>query len=138
MSIDIEHQLATLQRRILRPLSRGGPDGRFDLVEYHVLSLVRAHNGSTVTEIARALSLVQGTTSELVDKLVRAEKLERQRDPDDSRRRRVLLTAKGLRRIHALRLHAATVLDNMPSDRRDALAEALQTALRATEHLEKT
>lgn len=63
------------------------------------LSQVEARPGSTISELAGALSIHLSTASNLLDRLEERELVRRHRGPPDQRIVRVLLTAEGKRML---------------------------------------
>jgi DNA-binding MarR family transcriptional regulator len=135
-----EQCIALLQRRLIKPMSRGGPRGDLTLTQYHALSFLAARGQASVSELKDILGVAQSTTSVLVDKLARLGLVEKQRDGRDHRLACVVPLPKGLRMVQRYRKNAernllalAAVLGH------DAVREvfvALERALVATAPLE--
>jgi len=135
-----EQCIALLQRRLIKPMSRGGPRGDLTLTQYHALSFLAARGQASVSELKDILGVAQSTTSVLVDKLARLGLVEKQRDGRDHRLACVVPLPKGLRMVQRYRKNAernllalAAVLGD------DAVREvfvALERALVATAPLE--
>jgi DNA-binding MarR family transcriptional regulator len=135
-----EQCIALLQRRLIKPMSRGGPRGDLTLTQYHALSFLAARGQASVSELKDILGVAQSTTSVLVDKLGRMGLVEKQRDGRDHRLACVVPLPKGLRMVQRYRKNAernllalAAVLGD------DAVREvfvALERALVATAPLE--
>ena len=57
--------MALLQRRLIKPMSRGGPRSELTLTQYHALSFLAARGKASVTELKDMLGFAQSTTSVL-------------------------------------------------------------------------
>lgn len=135
-----EQCIALLQRRLIKPMSRGGPRGDLTLTQYHALSFLAARGQASVSELKDILGVAQSTTSVLVDKLARMGLVEKQRDHRDHRLACVVALPKGLRMVQRYRKNAernllalATVLGEQAV--REVFV-ALERALVATAPLE--
>jgi DNA-binding MarR family transcriptional regulator len=135
-----EQCIALLQRRLIKPMSRGGPRGDLTLTQYHALSFLAARGQASVSELKEILGVAQSTTSVLVDKLARMGLVEKHRDGRDARLACVVPLPKGLRMVQRYRkngernlLALAAVLGQEAV--RDVFA-ALERALVATAPLE--
>jgi len=135
-----EQCIALLQRRLIKPMSRGGPRGDLTMTQYHALSFLAARGQASVTELKEMLGVAQSTTSVLVDKLARLGLVEKQRDRRDHRLTCVVPLPKGLRMVQRYRKNAernllglAAVLGE--SAVRDVF-QALEQAIVATTPLE--
>lgn len=135
-----EQCIALLQRRLIKPMSRGGPRGDLTLTQYHALSFLAARGQASVSELKDILGVAQSTTSVLVDKLARLGLVEKQRDGRDHRLTCVVPLPKGLRMVQRYRKNAERnllALAGLLGD--DAVREvfvALERALVATAPLE--
>jgi DNA-binding MarR family transcriptional regulator len=135
-----EQCIALLQRRLIKPMSRGGPRGDLTLTQYHALSFLAARGQASVSELKDILGVAQSTTSVLVDKLARLGLVEKQRDGRDHRLACVVPLPKGLRMVQRYRKNAERnllALAGVLGD--DAVREvfvALERALVATAPLE--
>ena len=135
-----EQCIALLQRRLIKPLSRGGPRSELTLTQYHALSFLAARGQASVTELKEILGFAQSTTSVLVDKLARLGLVEKQRDRRDHRVACVVPMPKGLRMVQRYRKNAERNLLALRSVLGDGAVrdvfEALERALVATAPLE--
>jgi DNA-binding MarR family transcriptional regulator len=135
-----EQCIALLQRRLIKPLSRGGPRSELTLTQYHALSFLAARGQASVTELKEILGFAQSTTSVLVDKLARLGLVEKQRDRRDHRLACVVPMPKGLRMVQRYRKNAERNLMALRSVLGDGAVrdvfEALERALVATAPLE--
>ncbi len=135
-----EQCIALLQRRLIKPLSRGGPRSELTLTQYHALSFLAARGQASVTELKEILGFAQSTTSVLVDKLARLGLVEKQRDRRDHRVACVVPMPKGLRMVQRYRKNAERNLMALRSVLGDGAVrdvfEALERALVATAPLE--
>jgi DNA-binding MarR family transcriptional regulator len=98
-----EQCIALLQRRLIKPMSRGGPRGDLTLTQYHALSFLAARGQASVSELKEILGVAQSTTSVLVDKLARMGLVEKHRDGRDARLACVVPLPKGLRMVQRYR-----------------------------------
>ena len=135
-----EQCIALLQRRLIKPLSRGGPKSELTLTQYHALSFLAARGQASVTELKEILGFAQSTTSVLVDKLARQGLVEKQRDRRDHRVACVVPLPKGLRMVQRYRKNGERNLIALRAVLGEAAVrdvfEALERALVATAPLE--
>lgn len=98
------------------------------------LSQLQAHPGSTVSELATALSIHLSTASNLVGRLEDRELVRRHRGPPDQRVVRVLLTAEGKRLLRLAPRPAEGIIHDalarMSNDALVRLDRDLETLLR--------
>ncbi len=101
-----------------------------------VLTLYRLHDASPqcVSSIAESLHLSQPATSQLLGRLVDEGLVDRSEDPGDRRRKRLALTAKGVRLVTRLIDAKSRGLDHaanrLTPELRKRLAGVLREALR--------
>jgi len=135
-----EQCIALLQRRLIKPMSRGGPRGDLTLTQYHALSFLAARGQASVSELKDILGFAQSTTSVLVDKLSRMGLVEKLRDTRDHRLACVVPLPKGLRMVQRYRKNGERNLLALRSVLgEDAVRDvfvALEQALVATAPLE--
>lgn len=135
-----EQCVALLQRRLIKPMSRGGPRSELTLTQYHALSFLASRGRASVTELKDMLGFAQSTTSVLVDKLARMGLVEKRRDRRDHRVACVVPLPKGLRMVQRYRKNAEKNLvglrDTLGEDVVRDLFDALERALVATASLE--
>lgn len=135
-----EQCIALLQRRLIKPLSRGGPKSELTLTHYHALSFLAARGQATVSELKEILGFAQSTTSVLVDRLARQGLVEKQRDRRDHRVANVVPLPKGLRMVQRYRKNAERNLLALQAVLGDGAVrdvfDALERALVATAPLE--
>ena len=101
-----EQCIALLQRRLIKPMGRGGPRGDLTLTQYHALSFLAARGQASVSELKDILGFAQSTTSVLVEKLSRMGLVEKLRDGRDHRLACVVPLPKGLRLVQRYRKNA--------------------------------
>ncbi len=101
-----EQCVALLQRRLIKPMSRGGPRSDLSLTQYHALSFLAARGQASVSELKDILGCAQSTTSVLVDKLARMGLVDKLRDRRDHRLACVVPLPKGLRMVQRYRKNA--------------------------------
>lgn len=101
-----EQCIALLQRRLMRPMSRGGPRGELTLTQYHAMSFLASRGQASVAELKEMLGFAQSTTSVLVDKLHKLGYVEKRRDRRDHRVAKIVPLPKGLRMVQRFRKNA--------------------------------
>jgi DNA-binding MarR family transcriptional regulator len=136
-----EQCIALLQRRLIKPLGRGGPRSELTLIQYHVLSFLAVRGQSSIAELKSMLGFAQSTTSVIIEKLQKMGLVEKRRDRVDQRVVQVVPLPKGLRLIQSYRKNAETNLVTLAHEAgeyavRD-LFDALEKALVVTALLEK-
>jgi len=100
---------------------------------FPVLRFLWEHGETTVSDVATAIGQTHSAVSQLADKLVDAELVERRKDAQDGRRSLLALTAKGRQALSALGpIWVAVRRGIMQSLGEDGL-KSLLTALSATE-----
>jgi DNA-binding MarR family transcriptional regulator len=135
-----EQCIALLQRRLIKPMSRGGPKSELSLTQYHALSFLAARGQANIGELREILGFAQSTTSVLVDKLRRHGLVDKLKDAHDQRVACIVPLPKGLRMVQRYRKNAETNLLALravlgPGAVRDVF-DALERALIATAPLE--
>ena len=135
-----EQCIALLQRRLIKPMSRGGPRSDLTLTQYHAMSFLASRGKASVTELKDMLGFAQSTTSVLVDKLVKLGLVEKRRDRRDHRVACVVPMPKGLRMVQRYRKNAERNLQCLVEYVGDEAVrdvfEALERAAIATAPLE--
>jgi DNA-binding MarR family transcriptional regulator len=135
-----EQCVALLQRRLIKPMSRGGPRSELTLTQYHALSFLAGRGQASVSELKDVLGCAQSTTSVLVDKLARMGLVEKLRDRRDHRLACVVPLPKGLRMVQRYRKNAERNLLALRARLGEAAVrdvfDALERALVATAPLE--
>ncbi len=135
-----EQCIAVLQRRLMKPLGRGGPRGELTLTQYHALSFLAARGQASVSDLRDVLAVAQSTASVLVDKLSKLGLVERTRDARDHRVAAVVPLPKGLRMVQRYRKNAERNLLALTAAVGDeavrAMFAGLESALVATAPLE--
>ncbi len=135
-----EQCVAVLQRRLIKPMGRGGPRGELTMTQYHALSFLAARGQASVSDLRDVLAVAQSTASVLVDKLAKLGLVEKTRDPRDHRVAAVVPLPKGLRMVQRYRKNAERNLLALTTVVGDAavreLFAALELALVATAALE--
>jgi len=129
-----------LQRRLIKPMSRGGPRAELTLTQYHALSFLAARGEASVQELKNMLGFAQSTTSVLVEKLQKEGWVEKRRDRRDHRVVKVRPLPKGLRLVQRFRKNAETnlqrLVDAAGEEAVKDLFDALEKAAVATAMLE--
>jgi len=135
-----EQVIALLQRRLIKPMSRGGPRAELTLTQYHALSFLAARGEASVQELKNMLGFAQSTTSVLVEKLQKEGWVEKRRDRRDHRVVKVRPLPKGLRLVQRFRKNAETnlqrLVDAAGEEAVKDLFDALEKAAVATAMLE--
>lgn len=135
-----EQCVALLQRRLIKPMSRGGPRSELTLTQYHALSFLASRGKASVTELKDMLGFAQSTTSVLVEKLVRMGLVEKRRDRRDHRVACVVAMPKGLRMVQRYRKNTERnlliLLEHLGEGALRDVFEALERAVVATAPLE--
>ena len=125
-----EQCIALLQRRLIKPMSRGGPRSDLTLTQYHAMSFLASRGTSSVAELKEMLGFAQSTTSVLVDRLQGLGFVEKQRNPRDQRVTQVVPLPKGLRMVQRYRKNAER---NLAQLRDSAGEEAVRDVFEALE-----
>ena len=135
-----EQCVALIQRRLIKPMSRGGPRSELTLTQYHALSFLASRGRASVTELKDMLGFAQSTTSVLVEKLVKMGLVEKRRDKRDHRLACVVPLPKGLRMVQRYRKNAERNLmilfEHLGDGAVRDVFEALERAVVATAPLE--
>jgi DNA-binding MarR family transcriptional regulator len=135
-----EQSVALLQRRLIKPMSRGGPRSELTLTQYHALSFLASRGKASVTELKDMLGFAQSTTSVLVEKLVRMGLVEKRRDRRDHRVACVVALPKWLRMVQRYRKNAERnlqiLLEHLGEGAVRDVFDALERAVVATAPLE--
>lgn len=135
-----EQCVALLQRRLIKPMSRGGPRSDLTLTQYHAMSFLASRGKASVTELKDMLGFAQSTTSVLVDKLVKLGLVEKRRDRRDHRVACVVPMPKGLRMVQRYRKNAERnlqcLVEHVGDEAVRDVFEALERAAIATAPLE--
>jgi DNA-binding MarR family transcriptional regulator len=103
--------------------------GQVSVVQLRALTVLRELGPASLVQLAEGVGVTASTTSRLVDRLVAGGFTERRPSPESRRQIELRLTPDGeatLNRYDELRLaDLREVLDRMPEERREAVAEAL-------------
>ncbi|MGY1650969.1 MarR family winged helix-turn-helix transcriptional regulator [Geodermatophilus sp. SYSU D01119] len=121
--------LAVVGRRVARGVSAALAEDGATLDTYRLLRALGAGPGRTMTELCAALAVPAATATRLVDGLADAALAYRLPDPDDGRRVRVHLSARGRTRLDRLEAlvsaHEAALAAELGTERVAALVAAL-------------
>ncbi|SHF95564.1 MarR family winged helix-turn-helix transcriptional regulator [Geodermatophilus nigrescens] len=121
--------LAVVSRRVARGVGAVLAEDGATLDTYRLLRALGAGPGRTMTELCAALAVPAATATRLVDGLTDAALAYRLPDPDDGRRVRVHLSARGRTRLDRLEAlvaaHEAALAAELGAGRVAALTAAL-------------
>jgi DNA-binding MarR family transcriptional regulator len=126
-----EQCIALMQRRLIKPMSRGGHRGELTLTQYHAMSFLASRGQASVAELKEMLGFAQSTTSVLVDKLQKLGYVEKRRDRRDHRVVRVVPLPKGLRMVQRFRKNAERNLETLMDRAGEGAVQEVFTALEA-------
>lgn len=128
-------------RRSMHEFMRSRKDSGLSMAQQRTLMRLHYHGPVQISEIGDDLDITAAAASQMVDRLVNLELLERTEDPEDRRIKRVSLTKSGLAVVHegiSARLEwmkdLATTLS--PKEQREILS-ALKTLTDAALSLEE-
>lgn len=91
--------------RFIRTEMRRRRGARISVPQWRTLALLGRAPGSSLSDVAEHLGVSRSTASVLVDRLVRRGLVERQRHPQERRRVRLSLTARGEALLARARAH---------------------------------
>lgn len=122
------------RRRSLRdPIAASCEDLQLTAPQIHAVGWLGRDRMLTMGELARRLCISEKTATGVVDRLVSAGRVQRERDPSDRRLVCVSLTEAGVALSHEIDKHVREMLDRVLSfldtPRRDALFDILETLL---------
>ena len=89
----IERDLSAIRHAMRRPLEAEVAEGTLTVPQMALLHVVVHHDGISLKELSRELSLAHSTVSGIVDRLEKRGMLERRADPADGRVSRIYPTA---------------------------------------------
>ncbi|MGY1691895.1 MarR family winged helix-turn-helix transcriptional regulator [Geodermatophilus sp. SYSU D01105] len=129
VSSSLVELLTVAQRRVARGVAGVLAEDGATLDTYRVMRCLAAGPGRSMGELVTALSLPAPTLTRLVDGLVDAAEAYRLPDPDDGRRVRVHLSARGRSRLARLEglvgAHEAALAETLGAARVESLVRAL-------------
>ena len=127
--------VADFRRTVRRAVRSQFPAHPLTPSQAEVLGRVRRRPGVGVGEVAAALRLAPNTVSTIVGKLVEADLVRRDPDPDDARAICLRLTLAGHRRVQAWRDRTARTVDGALAQLSDDDRAAIARAVPALGHL---
>jgi len=99
------------------------------------LGALRSDGALRQRELGRRLGITASTLTRNLDRLVESGLVERRADPEDARAARVALTATGIRAAERVERQevafAGTVLERLPTERRETVVADLELLLAA-------
>ncbi len=133
----IDHQLRMIRREVRRAYEADERRAGLTGPQTHaMIVLVRAlhegRDGITIRELSEQMGLAQSTVSSLIERLERKKLLQRQVDPDDRRRTRVVLVeaVKAYLEQHQPSSSLAAVMEQASAEERKVVLDGLSTLLR--------
>jgi MarR family transcriptional regulator, organic hydroperoxide resistance regulator len=117
----MEQDLSGIRRALRRPLETEVSKGDLTLPQTAVMRVVVSHDGISLKDLSRAVSLAHSTVSGIVDRLEKRGMIERRVDPADGR----------VSRIHPSEVVTGWLRERMPALRRGPLEAALERATKA-------
>jgi DNA-binding MarR family transcriptional regulator len=84
-----------LSRALRHCMEIGMKDQRANLLQFHVLLLLREHEGMTMSELARAMHITSPTATSFINRLVRQRWVSRKHDRKNRKLVRLSLTKEG-------------------------------------------
>jgi DNA-binding MarR family transcriptional regulator len=136
---DLAELLVGIQRLLRRRLRRGLTEPRLRGAQVELLRLVAANPGARVSAAAKELYLAGNSVSTLVNQLVEAGLLRRERDPGDRRVALLHPTPEGSARLAAWDVRRSALvreqIARLSEDERAAIAAALPALRRLAEGL---
>ncbi|NOZ61065.1 MAG: MarR family transcriptional regulator [Calditrichaeota bacterium] len=75
----------------------------FSLAQFRVLMVVHHFDSLSVNELKQQLNIAQSSASEIIDRLVQQQMLKREKDPEDKRKTRLILTPRAKKLIQTQR-----------------------------------
>lgn len=101
----------------------------FSMSQYQALSYIKRNPGTTLSEVARDLDIALGSASDLIERLVVANLVERRTNPSDRRQVQISITDFALETFKGMRAERQRQLllvkETMTETEWDAFAEGL-------------
>jgi DNA-binding MarR family transcriptional regulator len=114
----LERDLGGIRRALRKPLEAEVARGELTVPQAAVMQVVVAHQGISLKDLSREVSLAHSTVSGIADRLVKRGMLERRPDPVDGR----------VSRIYPTQVVTEFVRDRIPELTAGPLANALSRA----------
>jgi DNA-binding MarR family transcriptional regulator len=125
--------IAAIRRRLKQVVGVEVREYGLSPTQFWVLNRIFEHEGSSLKELADGLHMDQPTASRVVSALTRQKLVRMDDDPDDRRRGRIVITAKGrtlAHKLHTLALDTrAAVEAGLTPSERETLRALLTKAL---------
>ena len=114
----IHRELGAIRRILQKPVEAEAAKGQLTMPQSAVMRVVVAHDGVSLKDLSREVSLAHSTVSGIVDRLEKRGMIERRTDAADGR----------VSRIYSTPVVQAWVREQLPDLTRRPLAEALNQA----------
>jgi DNA-binding MarR family transcriptional regulator len=117
-------------------------DARYDLTfnQYQALTRIHQYGQCSVNELAESLRIAQSTTSQLVDRLVKANLVSREIHTEDRRRMIVMLSKRGeemmIKRKESIRNNYKHILEMLDEKDQRIFEDGFVNFLRIAEKIE--
>jgi DNA-binding MarR family transcriptional regulator len=117
-ALRVERDLSFIRRALHKPMETVIASGELTVPQVAVMRIVVAHQGISLKDLSREVSLAHSTVSGIVDRLEKRGMIERRPDPSDGR----------ISRIHPTKPVMEFVRDTMPALTSKPLVNALKRA----------
>ena len=119
---------------VIRPPVAAPAEARTNVVRYHILKCLEREGPHHLTEISATLNVKKNTLSELLDRMVRDDLVDRTQAPDDRRMTILGITAAGRAAIRefekGLMANIVGFLETLEEDDRRDLVRAIESLIR--------
>jgi DNA-binding MarR family transcriptional regulator len=117
-----------VSRTIRTEMRRSGPPD-LSVPQFRVLTFLRRHPGTSLSEVAEHIGLTLPAASNLIDRLVNRNLVDRQNTSTDRRRIALALTISGESTMQAASIaalaHLTEVLNTLSAEERAVIAQAM-------------
>lgn len=119
---------------VIRPPLAAPAEARTNVVRYHILKCLERQGPHHLTEISATLNVKKNTLSELLDRMVHDDLVDRTQAPDDRRMTILGITAGGRAAIRefekGLMANIVDFLETLEEDDRRDLVRAIESLIR--------